>query len=135
MTLFKKPFIGFHRKKAPQDVQVSESMSEYIDLSEMVFEDEPGAPGAEGQCLVHVAELNKFEDLSGLLDYVYNGDIMIIDYGSIAGDDLTLSRVSAEIKNAVKDMGGDVAGIGKEMMMITPAGIRISRSKLRLSEL
>jgi SepF-like predicted cell division protein (DUF552 family) len=135
MTLFKKPLIGLHRRKAPQDVHVSGVTSEYIDLSELVFEDEPGAPGGEGQCLVHVAELDKFEDLGALLDYVYNGDIMIIDYAPLSGDDLTLSRISSEIKSAVKDMGGDVAGVGKDMLMVTPTGIRISRSKLNLSEL
>jgi hypothetical protein len=135
MTLFKKPIIGLHRRKAPQDVHVSGVTSEYIDLSELVFEDEPGAPGSEGQCLVHVAELTRFEDLHTLLDYVYNGDVMLIDYGPMSGDDLTLSRISSEIKSAVKDIGGDVAGIGKDMLMITPTGIKISRSRLNLSEL
>lgn len=135
MTLFKKPLIGLHRRKAPRDVQVSGMTSEYIDLSELVFEDEPGAQGGEGQCLVHCAELSRFEDLPPLLDYVYNGDIMVIDYGPLAGDDLTLSRISSEIKNAVKDMGGDVACVGKDMLMVTPTGIRISRSRLHLSEM
>lgn len=136
MTLFRKPFIRRHpgKRRTHHDVQGAEVASEYIDLSELVFEDEPGAVRSEGECMVHVGEVSRFEDLHTFLDYVYKGDIMVLDISPVSGDELTIQRISSEIRGTVNDIGGDVAGIGKELIMVTPSGIRIGRSKLRLSE-
>jgi len=81
--------------------------------------------------MVRVAEIYRYEDLRHLSDFVYNGDILILDYTSIANDDLTLRRIISELKSIAKDVGGDVAGIGKNYLMITPSGIKISRKKIR----
>jgi SepF-like predicted cell division protein (DUF552 family) len=62
---------------------------------------------------------------------VYNGNILILDYTSIANDELTLKRITNELKYVVKDMNGDVAGIAKNMMIVTPRGIKVDRNKIR----
>jgi len=62
---------------------------------------------------------------------VYNGNILLIDYTSLASDDLALKRITAELKSAVRDCGGDVAVVGKNVLMATPAGIKIDRAKIK----
>jgi len=99
----------------------------YLDLNEY----ETGFDIAATGPMVRVAEIYRYEDLRHLSDFVYNGDILILDYTSIANDDLTLRRIISELKSIAKDVGGDVAGIGKNYLMITPSGIKISRKKIR----
>jgi SepF-like predicted cell division protein (DUF552 family) len=80
---------------------------QYIDLTDMAFEEE-GALGIEGaQTVVKVGEMFRYEDLSLLTNEVYNGNIVVVDYTSIANDDLTMKRVTAELKNVARDVEGE----------------------------
>jgi hypothetical protein len=127
MTILKKkPF------PAANDIAPKEAMSaeQYIDLTEMVFEDE--SLGLEGaKTVVKVGELFRYEDLSVLTGEVYNDNIVIVDYTSIANDDLTMKRVTAELKNVARDVDGDVAGVGRNLLMVTPRGVKIDRNKMK----
>ncbi|MCJ7562789.1 MAG: cell division protein SepF [Thermoplasmata archaeon] len=128
MTILKKkPFSG-----APDSEQKEMIGAEqYIDLTEMVFEDEGLMDSDGAKTLVKVGEMFRYEDLSSLTSQVYAGHIVIIDYTSIANDDLTMKRLTAELKNVSRDVGGDVAGVGKNLLMATPRGIKIDRNKIR----
>lgn len=119
----RKPFVP----KTEKDEAVVETES-YIDLSDMTFEDETSP---DAQMLVKVGEIYRYEDLGAITSHVYNGNIVLLDITSIANDDLTMKRVSAELRNIVRDVNGDVAGIAKNLLMITPSGIRIDRNKIR----
>ena len=128
MTILKKkPFSG------NQESETKETMGaeQYIDLTEMVFDDESVMDSEEAKTVVKVGEMFRYEDLSNLTNHVYAGNILILDYTSIANDDLTMKRLTAELKNVSRDVGGDVAGVGKNLLMITPRGIRIDRNKIR----
>ena len=104
----------------------------FLDLGSMQFEDEAGAlAGARGT--VRLAELLRFEDLHTVSKYAYQGDGVLVDYTSIANDQIAMKRLSIDLKNVAKDTGGDVAGIAKNLLAITPAGIRIDRQKIRPS--
>jgi SepF-like predicted cell division protein (DUF552 family) len=104
----------------------------FLDLGSMQFEDEAGAlAGNRGS--VRLAEILRFEDLHQVSKLAYQGDIVILDYTSIANDQMAMRRLSIDLKNVAKDTGGDVAGIAKNLIAITPAGIRIDRQKLRPS--
>lgn len=128
MTILKKKQFAAGDESSPKE---SISAEQYIDLTEMVFEDED-LTGAEGaRTIVRVGEMFRYEDLSPLTSEVYNGNIVVLDYTSIANDDLTMKRVTAELKNVARDVEGDVAGVGKNLLMITPQGIKIDRNKLR----
>lgn len=113
--------------RGDRETEVVETES-YIDLSDMSFEDE--AIG-DAQTLVKVGEIYRYEDLSAFTSHVYNGHILLLDITSITNDDLTLKRVTSELRNIVRDVNGDVAGVGKNLLMVTPTGIRIDRNKLR----
>ena len=104
----------------------------FLDLGAMSFEDEAGAlAGARGT--VRTAEILRFEDLHQVSKLAYQGDIVLLDYTSIANDQIAVKRMSIDLKNVAKDTGGDVAGIAKNLLAITPAGIRIDRQKIRPS--
>jgi SepF-like predicted cell division protein (DUF552 family) len=97
----------------------------------MVFEEE-GLLGTEGaQTVVKVGELFRYDDLSLLTNEVYNGNIVVVDYTSIANDDLTMKRITAELKNVARDVEGDVAGVGKNLLMVTPRAVKIDRNKIK----
>jgi SepF-like predicted cell division protein (DUF552 family) len=100
----------------------------YIDLGAIEFEDEPQN---RARTKVKVAELHRHEDLADLLNLVYNGHIVLIDFSPIATDELAMRRVSNEIKNVTRDTGGDAAGVAKNMLMVVPGGIAIDRKVMR----
>jgi len=104
----------------------------FLDLGTMQFEDEAGAL-AGNRGAVRMAEILRFEDLHAVTKLAYAGDIVILDYTSIANDQIAVKRMSIDLKNVAKDTGGDVAGIAKNLLAITPAGIRIDRQKIRPS--
>lgn len=128
MTILKKkPFAG----TADNESRDTMGAEQYIDLTDMVFEDE-GVLGTEGaQTVVKVGELFRYDDLSNLTSQVYSGNILIIDYTSVANDDLTMKRLTAELKNVARDVDGDVAGVGKNLLMVTPRSIKIDRNKVK----
>jgi uncharacterized protein len=104
----------------------------FLDLGTMSFDDEAGAlAGVKGT--VRLAEILRFEDLHAVSKLAYQGDIVLLDYTSIANDPIATKRMSIDLKNVAKDTGGDVAGIAKNLLAITPAGIRIDRQKIRPS--
>ncbi|MEW5937254.1 MAG: cell division protein SepF [Candidatus Thermoplasmatota archaeon] len=102
---------------------------QYIDLGEATFEDEPGA--AEGSARVRVAEIFRYEDINDLTQNLYAGNVLVIDYTSIANDELAMKRLVNELKAVARDTGGDVAGIAKNLLIATPSGMKVDRSKIR----
>ena len=128
MTILKKKPFPAAEEGASRESMGSE---QYIDLTEMAFEDE-GLSGIESaKTVVKVGELFRYEDLSALTGEIYNDNIVIVDYTSIANDDLTMKRITAELKNVARDIDGDVAGVGKNLLMITPRGVKIDRNKIK----
>ncbi len=102
----------------------------FLDLGSMEFEDEAeGLAGARGT--VRMAEIIRFEDLHHATKLAYQGDVVLVDYTSISNDQTAMKRMSVDLKNVAKDIGGDVAGIAKNLVCLTPAGIRIDRQKVR----
>jgi SepF-like predicted cell division protein (DUF552 family) len=110
----------------------SETLEEgsFLDLGAMQFEDEvAGLTGTKSS--IRMAEILRFEDLHQVSKLAYSGDIVILDYTSIANDQTAVRRMSIDLKNIAKDTGGDVAGIAKNLLALTPAGVRIDRNKIR----
>lgn len=102
----------------------------FLDLGAMQFDDE-GLAGARST--IRMAEILRVDDLHSVSKLAYQGDVVIIDYTSISNDSNAVRRMSLELKNVAKDTGGDVAGIAKNLLALTPAGIRIDRQKIRTS--
>ncbi len=101
----------------------------FLDLGALSFDDADSALGAKGN--VRMAEVLRLDDIHTYSKLTYQGDIVILDYTSISNDATAVKRMSADLRNIVRDTGGDVAGIAKNLLCVTPAGIRIDRQKLR----
>ena len=124
MAFIKKPF-----RKLVEGGTAAESDA-YIDLGELTFED--ASPlGQTAEHWVRVAEVYRYEDLGDLTTHVYNGDMLLIDYSSLTNDELALKRMTADLKNVARDTGGDVAAVGKNYLLATPAGMKIDRNKIK----
>ncbi len=102
---------------------------QYIDLGAMNFEDE--ISGMHTGSSVKVAEIYRYEDLKKLTKLLYDGHSLLIDYTSMANDDLALKRVSGDLHQVAEDVNGDVAGVGKNLLLVTSGGLRIDRNKIR----
>jgi SepF-like predicted cell division protein (DUF552 family) len=125
--LKKKPFTP-GTDESPRESITAE---QYIDLTDSFYEEE-GLTGPDGaKTVVKVGEMFRYEDLSALTAEVYNDNIVVVDYTSIANDELTMKRVTAELRNVARDVDGDVAGVGKNLLMVTPRGVKIDRNKIR----
>ncbi|MGI0055682.1 MAG: cell division protein SepF [Thermoplasmata archaeon] len=109
----------------------SDSLDEgsFLDLGAMSFEDSDLALGAKGN--IRMAEVLRLEDIHTYSKMTYQGDILILDYTSISNDSNAVRRMSQDLKSVTRDTGGDVAGIAKNLLCVTPAGVRIDRQKLR----
>ncbi len=103
----------------------------FLDLGAMGFDGEDSPLGSRGT--VRMVEVLRYEDVAAYSKLAYQGDIVVLDYTSIANDSIAMRRMSLDLKNVSKDIGGDVAGIAKNLICITPAGIRVDRQKLRPS--
>ncbi|MCI4328770.1 MAG: hypothetical protein L3J86_04215, partial [Thermoplasmata archaeon] len=68
----------------------------FLDLGAMQFDDE-SLGGTRST--IRMAEILRYEDLHNATKIVYQGDIVIIDYTSIANDQNAVRRMSVELKN------------------------------------
>jgi len=104
----------------------------YIDLSEM--DSNVNAAGAT-QMYVKFAEINKFEDIGFFSQIVDDGDVLILDYGAMQGDELQLKRIMSELKRSASETNGDVVSFGGKYIIVTPRGVKIQREKIKPPEI
>jgi hypothetical protein len=114
-----------------KEEQQPQHTEQYIDLGALEASGEmKGGSGPE----LKVAEIHKYEDLQGLVTMVYNGDVVLIDYSPIASDELLLRRITNELKYVITDTNGDVAALKKNLLVVTPNGMKIDRKIIRGSQ-
>ncbi len=100
---------------------------EFIDLR-----DHQAPLGGPGSTNLRVAEMHRVEDLKSLSGLVYDGDMLLIDFSPLAGDEVALKRVTKEFKKIAGDVDGDVAGVGENMLIVAPTGVKVDRRKVRV---
>ena len=103
----------------------------FLDLGKLPSDEADMALGAKGN--IRLADVLRLDDIHVYSKLTYQGDIVILDYTSISNDANAVKRMSQDLKNITRDTGGDVAGIAKNLLCVTPAGVRIDRQKLRPS--
>ena len=116
----------FSSKPAPKPAATT---TDYIDLEEYTKNTE--LFDGTASMLVRVAEITKYEDLRSFANFVYQGNLLLLDFSSIANDEIILRRVTGDLKKLVTDINGDIAGLGKNMMIVAPTGVKIDRHKVR----
>ena len=121
--------MGLKSLFAPKQVQKQSVGADYIDLEEYTQGSE--VFDATASMTVRVAEILKYDDLRDFANYVYQGNMLLLDFSAIAGDEIILRRVTGDLKKLVADINGDIAGLGKTMMIVAPTGVKIDRHKAK----
>jgi len=104
------------------------TVGSYIDLEKM-----DGAQGQMKSARMHVrmGEVQRYEDIKEFTDYVYGGNVLILDFSPIAEEEVILKRITNDLKKLTDEINGDIAGIGKNLMIVSPSDVKIDRHKLR----
>ena len=102
----------------------------YIDLEKYV-ESSGGNVSGPAKMHVRVGEIQRYEDLKEFTDYIYGGNVLILDFSPIAEEEVILKRITNDLKKLTKEINGDIAGIGNNLMIIAPADVKVERRKLR----
>lgn len=100
---------------------------EYTEINLDEYDQAAGTGPAE--TYVRVAELSGLNQIPELKREIYNGNIVIVDISPIKGDSLTRDRALKDLKQVALDVSGDIAGIGENMIIVTPMSIKIDRTK------
>lgn len=115
------------RKSSKGDSEEKDGMRKFIDLNDYKFQEEL----EETRSVIRVAEVRRLEDVRKIGQYIYEGDILIIDCTAISSEEYIMKRITEEVKRLVKDINGDVAGVSKSFLVVTPPGIAIDRNRIK----
>ncbi len=102
----------------------------YIDLEKFVETTDKNAPSS-ARMKVGIGEIQRYEDIKSFTDYVYGGNVLILDFSPIAEEEVILKRITQDLRKMADDIGGDIAGIGNNLMIVSPSKVKIDRRKLR----
>jgi SepF-like predicted cell division protein (DUF552 family) len=104
---------------------------EYINLGDLL-EKERGDRGVPASTYIKVADLIDVTDIQVLSRHVYDGNILVLNITNVARDKERYKKLTEELTKLVKDVDGDLAGIGPQILAICPSGIRIDRERIRV---
>ena len=103
----------FKKAKAQPEEPELDYIPDYIDLAKYSGKKGPGKGRVSTE--IKFAEIDSFEDVRDLANFVYEGNILILDFTPIANDELTLKRIINELKR----------------LLVTPKSVGIDRRKIR----
>ena len=107
----------------------SSDVEGYVDLEKYI--ESGGESASGGRMQVRVGEIQRYDDLKQFTDYVYGGNLLILDFSPIAEEEVILKRITNDLKKLITEINGDIAGIGNNLMIISPKDVKIDRRKLR----
>ncbi len=119
----------FKNKASTPQARTRQPSADYIDLEE--YTDGTELYDATASMMVRVAEIKSYDDLREYANYVYKGNLLLLDFSAIAGDEVVLKRVTSDLQKLVADINGDLAGFSKTTMIVAPTGVKIDRTKAR----
>ncbi len=111
-------FKTFGAKAEPEEDQ------EYLELSPVESNDEQ-------KVLVRAYTLNEFSDIKPVLHDLREGYIIcFVNIKPLKEKDVVeLKRAISKFKSAIETLGGDIAGVSEDWIIITPAFAEIDKSK------
>jgi hypothetical protein len=104
----------------------SRDAEDYVELD---LDDLQSGTG-EARMKVHIAEIDGQQDVIDIKDAVYDGDLVIADITRLRTEDTTVERITDELKQVAREVGGDIVQKGDDQLIVTPTDVGISRQKL-----
>ena len=101
----------------------------YIDLEK--YSETTSSELSSAKMHIAVGEISRYEDIKEISDYVYGGNVLILDFSPVSDEEVILKRITNDLKKLANDTGGDIAGIGNNLMIIAPSGVKVDRRKIR----
>ena len=105
-----------------------EEEADHVDLDLEEYEEELKEEGV--RMYIKIAELTGLYDLRELKKEIYAGNILILDISLAKKDKGLVEKVIKDLKMAALDVGGDIAGIADDQVIVAPSGVKIERKKL-----
>jgi SepF-like predicted cell division protein (DUF552 family) len=99
----------------------------FVDLTD--YSADVTAAPTEGGMYIKIAEITDYNQLKDVTNFVYDGNILFLRVGAIADDEEAMKRITRDLKQLSYDINGDVAGLGSDIILITPAGVKVDRTK------
>ncbi|ELY65600.1 cell division protein SepF [Natronococcus jeotgali] len=106
--------------------QVSTTTGDYVELNL----DDVSTESAEARTQVRIAEIAGQADAVAIKDAVYDGDIVFADITRLRTNDSTVEHIVDELRQVAQEVDGDIVRKGDDQIIVTPAGVRINRTKL-----
>ncbi|WP_302082275.1 cell division protein SepF [Salinibaculum rarum] len=85
---------------------------------------------SEASRQVRIANISDKSDVIDIKDAVYDGDIVVADITRHSTNDRTMEHITDELKQVAREVGGDIVQKDDDQLLITPAGVAISRERL-----
>ena len=113
----------FHRGKKNEEVKPPESLStqERSNLAEKMY--------------LKAFPLRKLSDVDLVKQEVNSGNIMILKISPLAAKSIEdVKRAVNELCEFTQTVGGDIARLGEERVVVTPSAVRIWREKITVPD-
>lgn len=115
------------RKSSKEDQQEKDGIRKFIDLNDYKFQEE----GTEIRTVARVAEIRRLEDVRKMGQFIFEGDILLVDCSPVSSEEYMMKRITEEVRRLVRDSSGDVALVGRNFLLVTPPGISIDRNRIK----
>ncbi|MDS0280862.1 cell division protein SepF [Haloarcula onubensis] len=104
----------------------SRKTEDYVELNADDFD----TSSVESERQVRIARISGSADVIDIKDAVYDGDIVVADITRHSTQDRTMEHISDELKQVADEVGGDIVQKDDDQLIITPAGVTVSRDRL-----
>ena len=113
----------------------SEGLEEGADHVDLDLEEYEEGLEEEGvKTYIKTAELTGLYDVRELKKEIYAGNILILDISLAKKDKGLVEKAIKDLKMAALDVGGDIAGIADNQVIVAPSGVKIERKNLGTKE-
>ena len=117
---------GFRKLFAKKEGILNEK--EYLDLDIEKYEEELKEEGVK--MYIKTADLTGLYDIPELKKEIYAGNTLVLDISLAKQDKVLVEKAIKDLKMAVLDVGGDIAGVGDDLVIVAPMGMKIERKKM-----
>jgi SepF-like predicted cell division protein (DUF552 family) len=101
---------------------------DYVNIDLGQFEEV--SAGGPSEILVRMAELNDLEVISEIKMEIGRGNLVLVDISPLRREKDLLDEAIGELKAAVEDMRGDIAGLGDNLVIVVPKRMKIDRENI-----